>query len=119
MNHWRTQRILLSNSLAEHWRTMGTAERKNTISEAKYCQLMIQAAIKDLRHYRTTGELPPQTDEDTDIEDMKDLARLLQMQKNARSNISKCRKSNNQKCIDKWEKITARIMARIEQLKEP
>lgn len=119
MNHWRTQRIMQSNRLAQNWQSMSNKERKDTLAECKYAQAMITRAIQDLRIFRTTGQLPQQTDEDTDIEDIRDLEKLLRLKKNARSTLSKARKANNTKLIDKWEKILNRIELQQKTLVEP
>lgn len=118
MNHWRTQRIMQSNQLAQNWQSMSSKERKDTLAECKYAQAMITRAIQDLRIFRTTGQLPQPTDEDTDIEDLKNLETLLRLKKNARSTLSKAKKANNAKLIDKWEKILKRIEIQQQNLVE-
>lgn len=116
MQHYRNQRCIIANNLVQHYKDMSTTERKENAAEAKYCQLQIQKAIKDLRYYRATGHIPKPTDEDTDIEQNQSLEDLLRMRSNARTNLSKSRKHANAGKIAKWEKILFRLEDRIQEL---
>lgn len=97
---------------------MGTTERKEHVADAKFNQRQIQKAIKDLRQYRATGQLPQPTDEDTDIEQNESLEDLLRMRSNAKTNLSKSRKADNGNRVQKWEKILFRLEERIQELTE-
>lgn len=93
-------------------------ERKELVADAKYQQVQIQKAIKDLRHYRSTGQLPQPTNEDTDIEQNENMEDLLRMRNNARTNLSKARNAGNGTRITKWEKILTRLESRLQELTE-
>lgn len=118
MQYHRNQRCIISNNLAQHYKEYSLIERKELVAEAKYHQTHIARSIKDLRQYRQTGQLPTETSEDTDIEQMTNLEELLRMRSNARSNLSKARKADHTQRADKWEKILFRIEQRIGEITE-
>ena len=118
MQHYRNQRCIIAKNLTANYKDMSPIERKEHVADAKFNQRQIQKAIKDLRQYRATGQLPQPTDEDTDIEQLTSIEDLLRMRSNAKTNLSKSRKKDNGNRVLKWEQILFRLEERIQELTE-